>query len=128
MDHTKTNTFAGFVNIEKNNKFWVDGGFMYCEDTPSLFKFNTKEEKAIVQNVAQSYIDNWGFEAVELVIFEIKSRHIVNLKKRSEQERKAAQEKMVEEANTWRNSEKANEINEASPKKRGRKPKSDATI
>jgi preprotein translocase subunit SecF len=134
MDHTKQTTFAGFVNVEKHNKYWVDGHFEFSEDCPTLFRFNTKEEKARVQDVAQSYLDNWGFEAVELVIFEVKSRHLVTLKKRTESEKENARLKAQKESDDNR-IKMASEDNVAEgavlkpePKKRGRKPKSSATI
>lgn len=134
MDYTKKNTFAAFVNVHKGDKFWVDGHFEFSQENPTLFRFNTKEEKAIAQEVAQSYLDNWGFEAVELVIFEVKSRHSINLKKRTQEEIDIAREKHLAEVAKLRNEYEngvsgTQEPKEEPPaKKRGRKPKATATI
>lgn len=134
MDHTKKNTFAAFVNVHKGDKFWVDGHYEFSQENPTLFRFNTKEEKAIAQEVAQSYLDNWGFEAVELVIFEVKSRHSINLKKRTKEEIEAEGVKNLAEVAKLRG-EYENEVSgkvetkeETPVKKRGRKPKATATI
>lgn len=134
-DHTKKTTFAGFVNVDKSNKYWMEGHFEYGEDAPTLFRFNTKEEKAIVQEVAQSYLDNWGCDALELVIFEAKARHVVTLKKRTESEMATARAKSKADAEAKRESVVADVIvdgtetpTDATPKKRGRKPKTGATI
>jgi hypothetical protein len=135
MDHTKKDTFAAFVNVHKGDKFWVDGHHEYSQDSPTLFRFNTSEEKKRVQEVAQNYLDYWGFEAVELVIFEAKSRHSINLKKRTSAEIESARQKQLAEAAKLRDeyqaaeNEKAESIEEAPlKKKRGRKPKAAATI
>lgn len=137
MDYTKKNTFAAFVNIHKGDKYWVDGHFEYGQDCPTIFRFNTKEEKDIAQEVAQSYLDNWGFSEVELVILEVKSRHPIKLKKRTEAEIEEARKKKLAEANKFRQSAEVEESKESetkpveaqdpAPKKRGRKPKN-ATI
>lgn len=113
MDHTKKTIFAGFVNNSKGSKYWVDGHFEYSEDVPTLFRFNTKEEKTIVQEVAQSYLDNWGMDSIELVIFEVKTRHQVMLQKRSPEESQPVKGE-------------CSEIK--APKKRGRRPAEPAII
>lgn len=134
-DHTKKTTFAAFVNIDKGDKYWIDGHWEFSDDTPSLFKFNTKEEKKIVQDVAQSYLDNWGCKSLELVVFELKSRHEVKLKKRSDEERELDRKRLQQEAEATRVVAETPTIEQSplenttpeAPKKRGRKPK-DATI
>lgn len=137
MDHTKKTTFAAFVNIHKGDKFWVDGHYEFSQDAPTLFRFNTKEEKNIAQEVAQSYLDNWGFEAVELVVFEVKSRHLVNLKKRTEAQIEEARKKNLAASDEFRKAISESDSTTTSttpvepvtqPKKRGRKPKAPATI
>ena len=131
-DHTKKTTFAAFVNIDKSDKYWIEGHWEYSEDTPGLFRFNTKEEKQRVQEVAQSYLDNWGVKGLELVVFEVKSRHEVKLKKRSQEEKQAESDRILKEAADRRSvSEQSNDTTEAPVeivKRRGRKPKTDATI
>lgn len=134
MDHTKKTTFAAFVNVHKGDKFWVDGHYEFSQDNPTLFRFNTKEEKAIAQDVAQSYLDNWGFEAVELVIFEAKSRHSINLKKRTQAEiedervKNLAEKAKLREEYESESTGKVEVKDEPPVKKRGRKPKATATI
>jgi len=138
-DHTKKTTFAAFVNIDKSDKYWIDGHWEFSDDCPSLFKFNTKEEKKLVQDVAQSYLDNWGCKALELVVFEVKSRHEVKLQKRTEAEKEEYRKKLQQESIKIRELAEApvdvpvieksplEVVEPDAPKKRGRKPK-DATI
>lgn len=133
MDHTKKTTFVGFVNIDKNDEYWVDGHFEYGTDAPTLFRFNTKEEKEVVKSIAQGYLDNWDFKEVEMVVFEVKSRHPVKLKKRTDEEKEVERRQIAQMAAEARGEPAADvavQITdaEAAPKKRGRKPKSDATI
>lgn len=132
MDHTKKTTFVGFINVEKGDKYWIDHGFTYNEDAPGLFRYNTKEEKDIAKSVAQSYIDNWGIKAVEMVVLEVKSRHSVNLTKRSDEEREAERHQIQEAARAKRleladddniRHDAENEQSTSLKKKRGRKPK-----
>lgn len=145
MDYTKKTTFAAFVNINKGDKYWVDGHFEYGTDTPTIFRFNTKEEKAIAQEVAQSYLDNWGFTEVELVVLEVKSRHPIKLKKRTEEEIAEARKKLLAASEEYRKSNEENQEIQSTtdsstilqkqdssvmppPKKRSRKTKEAVTI
>lgn len=137
MDHTKKTTFVGFVNVDKNDKYWVDGHFEFGTDAPTLFRFNTKDEKETVKSIAQGYLDNWGFSEVEMVIFEVKSRHPVKLKKRTEAEKEEERREIIKQAAIARGESSSEpepqpdveSTPESTPKKRrGRKPKSDATI
>ena len=131
MDHTKKTTFVGFVNVDKSDKYWVDGHFEFGQDAPTLFRFNTKEEKEIVKDIAQGYLDNWNFKEVEMVVFEAKSRHPVKLKKRTEEEKELERkriQKTAAEARIADQPEAPVTVEAEAPKKRGRKPKVDATI
>ena len=80
-DNTKKRVFACFVNVEPGNKFWVNQHWVWDDDVPGLFAYETKEEKQRVADVAQSMIDNWGITKIELVTLEVKSRIELNLKK-----------------------------------------------
>lgn len=131
MDHTKKTTFVGFVNVDKNDKYWVDGHFEFGQDSPTLFRFNTKEEKEIVKDIAQGYLDNWNFKEVEMVVFEAKSRHPIKLKKRTEEEKELERKRIqrsAAEARAEDQPEAPVAVEVEAPKKRGRKPKVDATI
>lgn len=130
MDHTKKTTFAAFTNSTSTDKFWVNGHFEFDTDSPTLFRYNTKEEKAVVKEVAQSYLDHWNMKNIELVVFEMTSRQVVKLTKRSEEEIEAERLKnraKIEAAKA----EDANievQVSEPQPvepekKRRGRKPK-----
>lgn len=127
MDHTKKNTFAAFVNVDKNDKYWINGNWQNETDTPSLFKYNTSEEKKIVQEVAQSYIDNWGVDALEVVILEVKSRHITKLKKSTEAEKDAIRLEAQRKAASLRESDVV-EVSVEKPKAKRGRPAKGATI
>ena len=129
-DHTKKTTFVGFVNVCKDGKYWMDGHWEHGTDAPTLFRYNTREEKLIAQDVAQGYIDNWGIKELELVTFEAKSRQAVKLKKRTDAEKEAERAKILKEAKKARGECEADaeatpvtQENTPEPKKRGRKPK-----
>lgn len=129
-DHTKKTTFVGFVNVCKDGKYWMDGHWEHGTDAPTLFRYNTREEKLIAQDVAQGYIDNWGVKELELVTFEAKSRQAVKLKKRTDAEKEAERAKILKEAKKARGEDEVEaeavpvaQENSQEPKKRGRKPK-----
>lgn len=73
-DHTNIKHFAAFVNVEQKNKFWVNQHWVWDEDCPGLFRYDSKEDKERVHDVAQSYLDNWDMNKIELVIMEVKTR------------------------------------------------------
>lgn len=73
-DHTNIRQFAAFVNVENKNKFWVNQHWVWDEDCPGLFRYDTKEDKERVNDVAQSYLNNWDMNKIELVIMEVKTR------------------------------------------------------
>lgn len=79
MDHTQTKHFAAFINIEGKNKFWVNQHWQWDEDSPALFQYDSREDKKRVEEVAQSYINHWDMDKIELVIFEVKSRKEMDL-------------------------------------------------
>lgn len=130
-DYTKKTTFVGFVNVCKDGKYWMDGHWEHGTDAPTLFRYNTREEKLVAQDVAQGYIDNWGIKDLELVTFEAKSRQIVKLKKRTDAEKEAERAKILREAKKARGEDEAEpevvsdvpDEKTQEPKKRGRKPK-----
>jgi hypothetical protein len=129
-DHTKKTTFVGFVNVCEDGKYWMDGHWEHGTDAPTLFRYNTREEKLIAQDVAQGYIDNWGVKELELVTFEAKSRQAVKLKKRTDAEKEAERAKILKEAKKARGEDEVEaeavpvaQENSQEPKKRGRKPK-----
>ena len=45
MDHTKCKTFIGFVNIDKKDRWWVDGNSVWDTISPRILPYETKEEK-----------------------------------------------------------------------------------
>lgn len=80
-DHTQTKHFAAFVNVEAKNKFWVNQHWVWDDDSPGLFRYDSKEDKQRVADVAQSYLDHWNMEKIELVVMEIKSRKEMTITK-----------------------------------------------
>ena len=81
-DHTNIRQFAAFVNVENKNKFWVNQHWVWDEDCPGLFRYDTKEDKERVNDVAQSYLNNWDMNKIELVIMEVKTRKEMLLTKK----------------------------------------------
>ena len=47
MDHTKTQTFIAFINKEKRDKYWIDGNYLFEEDAPKIYPYETREQKDI---------------------------------------------------------------------------------
>ncbi len=45
MDHTKCKTFIGFVNVDKKDRWWVDGNSVWDTISPRILPYETKEEK-----------------------------------------------------------------------------------
>ena len=93
MDHSQTKQFAAFVNVEGKNKFWVNQHWTWDEDAPGLFRYDSKEDKQRVADVAQSYLNNWDLGKIELVVFEVKSRKEMTLTKKIEEPKVEIDEK-----------------------------------
>lgn len=51
MDHTKTQTFIAFVNKEKRDRYWIDGNYLFEEDVPKIYPYETREQKDIANIV-----------------------------------------------------------------------------
>lgn len=59
MDYTKRKKFIAFINVDKNkNKYWIDHGFPWSEECPSLFPFETEEERKLAIEIGES-ISTW---------------------------------------------------------------------
>lgn len=108
MNYTETKHFAAFVNIEGKNKFWVNQHWQWDEDCPGLFQYDSREDKKRVEEVAQSYIDHWGMDKIELVVFEVKSRKEMTLTKNINAEEELIQEN--KEKSERKNKEKSEKI------------------
>lgn len=69
MDYTKCKTFVAFKHTKDKDTYWIEGGWEYSEESPLIFPYQTREEKARVQEVYNSYVKNWGLKNVEAIIF-----------------------------------------------------------
>lgn len=69
MDYTKCKEFIAFSHVTDKHRYWIDGGWLYSDDCPGLFQYHTPEDKKIVKDVYNSYVNNWKLKDVEASIF-----------------------------------------------------------
>lgn len=84
MDYTKNKTFACFKHTQDKNTYWINGGWMFDQETPGLFPYDTREDKKIVEDVANSIATHWEVKNLELVILKVVSSSDVKIPKKNE--------------------------------------------
>lgn len=78
MDHTKCKVFIGFRHTEDKHTYWINSAWTYDQEIPGLFPYNSKEDKAIVEDVANSLQGNWKIKDLEMVTFNVVSSMKLN--------------------------------------------------
>lgn len=56
MDYVKKRNYIAFINKDKGNRWWVNGGFPWDETGPTLFPYDTEEEKQIAKDVGEHLV------------------------------------------------------------------------
>jgi hypothetical protein len=84
MDYTKTKTFIAFRHVADKNRYWVEYGWVFSEESPSLYPYDTKDQKKIADEVLDSYINNWGLKDVETVIVTVGASKSISDRKKKE--------------------------------------------
>jgi hypothetical protein len=112
MDYTKTSTFIAFVNKDGKNRYWCHGNYVYDEDTPKIYPYETKEDKKNAIEIGQRFgvWDETG--DIEALVLKVSGSPIPILLKK---DAKSVEEKMLKE-NAERIAKRKE--NEASEKKK----------
>lgn len=59
MDNCKTKQFIAFINKTGRDRFWCNGYFAWDEYSPNIHPYDTKEQKKIAAEIADS-ISSWS--------------------------------------------------------------------
>lgn len=51
MNHTKTKTFIAFINKMKKDTYWIDGNYIFDEEVPKIYPYESREDKDIANLV-----------------------------------------------------------------------------
>jgi tRNA G10 N-methylase Trm11 len=135
MNHASCKTFIAFVNIDKKDKFFVDGNDVWDKVSPKIYPYESKEDKDNAKGIGYR-IANWDqsgdlVEGIILKVHEtvpiISKKEAEKIEERFRQEQIEARRKIKEEDSTKPKKEKTQEpIPEIVPvkieptKKRGR--------
>lgn len=71
MDYTKCKEFIAFSHVIDKDRYWINQGWLYSDDCPGLFCYHTSEDKKIVRDVYESYINSWKLKDVEATVFKM---------------------------------------------------------
>ena len=57
MDHiNKAKKFIAFINKDGRDRHWINGNFPWAEDGPTLFPYDTREQKKIADEVSEKLV------------------------------------------------------------------------
>lgn len=107
MNHASCKTFIAFVNIDKKNKFFVDGNDVWEKISPKIYPYESKEDKDNAKSIGYR-IANWDqsgdlVEGIILKVHEtvpiISKKEAVKIEERFQQEQIEARQKLKEEDN-----------------------------
>lgn len=73
MNNTKTKTFIAFIHRNKKDLHWIDGNYLYEEDAPKIYPYETKEQKELAnligwRNTQWDEVEQAGSEIVGVVL------------------------------------------------------------
>jgi len=73
MQHTKTKTFIAFINRTKKDSYWIDGNYLFEQDSPKIYAYETREDKDIANIVGYRQtqwdeIEQTGGEVVGVIL------------------------------------------------------------
>lgn len=105
MNHASCKTFIAFVNIDKKDKFFVDGNDVWDRVSPKIYPYESKEDKDNAKSIGYR-IANWEQtgELVEGIILKvhetvpiISKKEAEKIEERFQQEQIEARQKLKEE-------------------------------
>ena len=73
MNNTKTKTFIAFIHRNKRDQHWIDGNYIYEEDAPKIYPYETKEQKELAnligwRNTQWDEVEQNGAEIVGVLL------------------------------------------------------------
>lgn len=117
MNHASCKTFIAFVNIDKKDKFFVDGNDVWDRVSPKIYPYESKEDKDNAKGIGYR-IANWEqtgdlVEGIILKVHEtvpiISKKEAVKIEEKFQQEQIEARQKLKEEDRPKPKKEKAQE-------------------
>lgn len=105
MNHASCKTFIAFVNIDKKDKFFVDGNDVWDRVSPKIYPYESKEDKDNAKGIGYR-IANWDqtgdlVEGIILKVHEtvpiISKKEAEKIEERFQQEQIEARQKLKEE-------------------------------
>lgn len=73
MNNVKTKTFIAFIHRNKKDQHWIDGNYIYEEDAPKIYPYETKEQKELAnligwRNTQWDEVEQSGGEIVGVLL------------------------------------------------------------
>ena len=105
MNHASCKTFIAFVNIDKKDKFFIDGNDVWDRVSPKIYPYESKEDKDNAKGIGYR-IANWDqtgdlVEGIILKVHEtvpiISKKEAVKIEEKFQQEQIEARRKVQEE-------------------------------